>query len=190
MKPKYLIFTVTTVLVVLADQLTKWWVHRSLRLGVDAIDVIPGLFQIVHVQNTGAAFGLMRDTPYRMAIFLVFTVVAAVAILWQLRHTEDRQRFLPAILGLIMAGAIGNAIDRGIKASVTDFLRFYTEHPRLKPWLIEHFGMAEWPSFNVADMAIVIGVILFFVYFTFFEDEGGEDEAARAAEELAATPRS
>jgi signal peptidase II len=75
---------------------------------------------------------------------------------------------------LVFSGAVGNAIDRIHKQSVTDFLRVYTEHPKLKPWLVDTFGTYEWPSFNVADAAIVVGLGLFIVHFAFMQED--EDE--------------
>jgi len=77
---------------------------------------------------------------------------------------------------LVLSGAIGNAIDRIDKQSVTDFLRVYTEHPTLKPFLIDWFGTYEWPSFNVADANICIGLGMFIWYFAFLQED--EDDLA------------
>ncbi len=70
-------------------------------------------------------------------------------------------RFMPAALGLILSGAVGNAIDRLHKQAVTDFLRVYTDHPSVRRWLLENLGTAEYPSFNIADIAISVGVAMF-----------------------------
>ena len=64
---------------------------------------------------------------------------------------------LPLALGLILSGAVGNAIDRVHKQAVTDFLRVYTDHPTARRWLLENLGTAEYPSFNIADIAINVG---------------------------------
>ena len=70
-------------------------------------------------------------------------------------------RFMPLALGLILSGAVGNAIDRVHKQAVTDFLRVYTDHPAARRWLLENLGTAEYPSFNIADIAISVGVVMF-----------------------------
>ena len=156
------------------DQITKIWVVNNIRYRTEEIKVIDGFFSLVHAQNKGAAMGMLNDFEYRMAVFGVFTVVA-LGVLWQMyREIPGDDRFQGAALGLVLSGAIGNAIDRIDKQSVTDFLRVYTEHPTLKPTLLEWFGTAEWPSFNVADAAICVGLGMFIWHFAFLQED--EDE--------------
>ena len=179
-------FVTTAVIVTLTvalDQITKWYVYTQLVENVDEIPVIPGFFSIVHAQNPGAAMGMLSTYEYRYVVFLVFTVIAVVVIvdMWRKLHPTDR--FTAFILGLILSGAVGNGIDRVHKQTVTDFLRVYTEVPSLKMWLIETFGTNEWPSFNVADSALVVGVALFFVQYLFFEGDKDESEEAAALSE-------
>jgi signal peptidase II len=171
---KYLLFSGITGFVVALDQATKHWIVSNLRYRVDAIDVIDGFFQIVHVQNRGAAFGLGAGTDSAIWFFLAFTLVALGVIFSMLVQAPAGDRWIASALGLINGGAIGNAIDRADKQSVTDFLRFYTEHPSLKPWLIEHLGTAEYPSFNVADIAIVVGVIAFLAHQLFIGERASD----------------
>jgi signal peptidase II len=83
-------------------------------------------------------------------------------------------------LGMIMSGAIGNAIDRIHKGTVTDFIRVYSDSPSIKSWLIETFGTNEWPSFNVADSALVVGIILFLLHYIFLEEEEVLEEASNS----------
>ena len=92
-------------------------------------------------------------------------------------------------LGLISSGAIGNAIDRAMKQSVTDFIRVYTENPTLKEMLINSpYGSAEWPSFNVADAAIVIGMGMFVIHWLFLEkDEDDDTEGSVPSPDAAAS---
>lgn len=168
MPQKYIVFTIIAVLFTLFDQLTKLWVTNNIRYRVDEIEVIPGFLSFVHAQNRGAAFGIMQG---QMIVFAVFTIIAMVVLgqmLWQL---EPDDRFQSFALGLIGSGAIGNGIDRAAKQSVTDFIRVYTDHPGVSTWLRENFGTTEWPSFNIADAAIVIGLLMFLFHYLFLEKD-------------------
>jgi signal peptidase II len=148
---------------------------RRLYMDAAGFHVIPGVLQIVHSQNTGAAFGLGTNFKYRMPVFYVFTGFA-VWVLWGLyRELESNDRMGAWIVGLIAAGAVGNLIDRIHKQSVTDFVRV---HWGPDSWLTGIMRSPEWPSFNVADMAIVGGVGLFVIQYLFFEDRQGDDEEA------------
>jgi len=86
-----------------------------------------------------------------------------------MKNLPNTDRFQSFIMGLFLSGAIGNAIDRIHKQTVTDFLRIYTDSPTLKPWLQDVVGMSEWPTFNIADIALVLGVILYGYYSIFIE---------------------
>ena len=181
MSRKMVIFLVTALVGLILDQATKLWVVNNIAYQTGEIVVIPGFFSLVHAQNPGAAFGILRDLQpnIRVTLFLGFTLVAIGVIVDQVRRLGDREIFMPFTLGLILSGAIGNGVDRALKKTVTDFLRFYTDSPSWKPWLIETFGTYEYPSFNVADMALVGGVGLFMVYWLFLEER---DEPAESNE--------
>ena len=161
---------------IILDQLTKYWVYTTLAYNKDEITIIPGFLSIVHAQNPGAAMGLLRDFEYRQYLFLVFTLLAVAVVVDLFRRLPKEDWFMSTTLGLILSGAIGNAIDRVHKGTVTDFIRVYTEEPSLKTWLIQTFGTNEWPSFNVADSALVVGVILFMVHYIFLEEEDTDEE--------------
>lgn len=163
MPRKYSVFALVSVVVIALDQLSKWWVRTNLELWRDSIDVIPGFFELVHYQNTGAAFGVMQDDPDAMKKFAVFTLVALAIMLVMVWKLPSDELFVSGVMGLITGGAIGNAVDRMLYAAVTDFLRFYTEAEAASAWLRNNFGSAEWPSFNIADSAIVVGLIVFIV---------------------------
>jgi signal peptidase II len=183
---KMIIFAVVSVLMIVADQVSKIMVVRNIRYMRESIDVIPGFLSFVHTQNPGAAIGLFGDLPtaVRLTIFGVFTVIAVgviISFLWQLPRDD---KFQALTLGLIFSGAIGNAIDRIHKQTVTDFIRVYTEHPGLEAWLREHFGTNEYPTFNIADSAIVVGVGLFLVRYLFLDDTDEADENVEEAAEL------
>ena len=122
--------------VVALDQLTKALVRDGLVLG-ERRDLILG-FDLVHVRNSGVAFGFLSGGG---ALLVVGTVLALLALLvFFATHTGRRLVWLPT--GLLLGGAIGNLIDRAAKGSVTDFIKF------------PHF-----PAFNVADISITFGVI-------------------------------
>ena len=101
-----------------------------------------------------------------------------------LRKLPEEETFLATTLGLIFGGAVGNAIDRVHKGTVTDFLRVYTDNPDAKIWLIERFGTNEWPSFNIADAALVIGVGMFLIHYLFLEEPEGEQSAVPAPDAI------
>jgi signal peptidase II len=182
MSRKYIIFIVSTIIFTLIDQLSKLWVTNNIRYRIDEIELIPGFLSLVHAQNRGAAFGIMQG---QMIVFAVFTLVALGVLgqmLWQLDRDD---RFQSLALGLIASGAIGNGIDRAYKQSVTDFVRVYTDHPGVSAWLRENFGTTEWPSFNIADAAIVVGLLMFLFHFLFLEKDSEElepDPPAKALE--------
>jgi signal peptidase II len=133
-------------LVVLAlDRLTKWTIAHRLSLH-DGIQVIPGFFRIIHAENPGAAFGIFADSPsqWKVALLILFSVIALLivsALLWKSSHTLTTTG---VGLALILGGAIGNLWDRLVSGRVVDFLLFY-------------IGRYQWPAFNMADSAIVVG---------------------------------
>ena len=171
------------------DQVTKFWVYYNLEYGIDEVPVIPGFLSIVHAQNPGAAFGILTDFEYRHWVFLVFTLGACAVIIDLYRRVPDDAGILGSCLGLIMSGAVGNAIDRAHKRTVTDFVRVFTEDASTIEWMSSMPGLGqfcrvsscEWPSFNVADAALLIGVIIFFFQQTAldeFDPPSGDDAAA------------
>jgi signal peptidase II len=185
---KMIIFALVSVLMIAADQISKAMVVAKIRYLRDTIEIIPGFLSFVHTKNPGAAIGLFGDlpTPIRLSIFGIFTVIAVgviISFLWQLPRND---KFQSLTLGLIFSGAIGNAIDRAVreKHMVVDFIRVYTDHPDLQAWLLEHFGTNEYPTFNIADSAIVVGVGLFLVRYLFLDDSDEADESSEEAAEL------
>lgn len=133
-------------LITLLDQATKWWVQHLLRYG-ERIEIIPGLLDFRYVRNTGAAWGLFAD--YQPVLILVSLVVLTV-LRFQGRRMFGDDRWGRVTLGLLAAGICGNLIDRLRLGYVVDFIDF--------SWRGHHF-----PAFNVADMAITIGVGLYLI---------------------------
>ena len=148
MRSKDLLFLAVALPVVLLDQLTKAWIVGSLQIN-DGYAMIDGLFNIVHVRNPGAAFGFLAGaSPWFRSVFFAAVTVAAIGmILHYLRRMRDGSVPLVLSLALILAGAVGNLIDRVRFGEVVDFLDF-------------HIGSAHWPAFNVADAAISTGAVL------------------------------
>ena len=146
MKNKYRWVGSIVGLVLVLDQFTKHVVETRIRL-YDVITVVPGFFNITHVRNKGAAFGMLSSLPdfWRSAFFIGVTIVAVAAVIALILKTNDR---LPVYaFSLIAGGAMGNLIDRIRYGEVVDFIQWYVR---------SHY----WPSFNVADSAITIGVVL------------------------------
>src|SRR5205809_5283160 len=141
--------------VVCLDRRSKWAISRNSALH-DSIQIVPGFFRLTHVQNRGAAFGLFADSPseWKIGILVLFSIVALVvvsALLWRNSHSMNTTGIG---LALILGGAIGNLWDRLLSGRVVDFLLFYV-------------GQYQWPAFNVADSAIVVGAALLVIEILF-----------------------
>ncbi len=136
-------FFLTALLIVAADLLSKIWI-RSYPEGYQIFEA--KLFRLIHIQNTGAAFGLFQDQSF------ILTIVALIGIVVLLLFALPFSHHLPFVdnwlgkvsLGLILGGTVGNLIDRLRFGYVTDFI---------------DFGI--WPAFNIADSSIVVGVTIF-----------------------------
>ena len=140
---------VLSVLIIVADRVTKWLASTRIELGTNLV-LIPHVFAISHVENPGAAFSLFNDSssPARVRwMLLVFSLLAAVAVLVALLKMGRRITATTLALALILGGALGNAWDRIRFGYVIDFLEVHIIH-------------YHWPDFNVADSAIVVGGIL------------------------------
>ncbi len=127
------------------DQVTKTIVSSTIPLH-DIVPVIPGLFRLTHVRNRGAAFGIGADSasPMKLELLIALSVLSLAVVLTVLWRQNAATRRTSAALALILGGAFGNLFDRLVHGSVVDFLNFY-------------YQSYQWPSFNIADSAIVIG---------------------------------
>ncbi|MEW6009430.1 MAG: signal peptidase II [Candidatus Omnitrophota bacterium] len=147
-------FFLFSLLIFLLDILSKRLVLNSLFFG-ESIPVIRGIFHISLVANTGTAFGLFKGLA---TFFTLFSIIAVIAIIYILSVSKNLNRLYNFALSLILAGALGNLLDRIIYGFVVDFLDFRI-----------------WPVFNVADSAITIGVGLL-IYKTIFIKEKISDD--------------
>lgn len=133
------------VVVILLDRWTKHLAATRIAL-YSHIQIIPGFFRLTHTENTGAAFSLFADSPahWKTAMLIGFSLVAMVvvaALLWRQSHVLTGTGIA---LSLILGGAAGNLWDRVARGRVVDFLLVYVRQ-------------YQWPVFNLADSAIVIG---------------------------------
>ena len=136
------------LLVVIVDRWTKRLVAARIAMYTH-IQIIPRFFRITHTENTGAAFSLFADSPshWKTVMLICFSVVAMIVVsilLWK----QSRPLTMSGIaLALILGGAVGNLWDRVASGRVVDFLLFYVKQ-------------YQWPVFNLADSAIVVGASL------------------------------
>lgn len=164
MKIKYLILASIAGAIITADQATKMWIHTRLVEG-ETWPVIANFFNLTHVHNPGAAFGFLSDAhpEFRTIFFLLMPPVALIIILAILRGARDTDRWTIAALSSVFGGAIGNYIDRLRYSYVIDFLDFTIVFDAAS----DSPKRFAYPSFNIADIAIVCGVIvLLFLEFT------------------------
>jgi signal peptidase II len=142
------IYPVIILALVSIDQLTKALIARSI-LFQSSKSIIPGFFNLTHIRNRGAIFGFFSHSESRI-LFIFLTLVSLVAlglVIYYFFKTPSSQRFMKISLSVILAGALGNLIDRVFRGYVIDFLDFH-----IKNW--------HWPSFNVADACITVGAFL------------------------------
>ena len=147
--------TFIILLLIALDQLSKLAVLRHLA-GGGAVEIIPGFFRLLYVENRGAAFGILQEGR---PLFIVITVAVIGFLLYGIyRKREEVKGPLRVALVLILAGAVGNFIDRLRLHFVVDFLSF------------RFFGR-DFAVFNLADCFIVVGTILLMIYVLFGDEK-------------------
>jgi len=151
--------------VVLLDRASKWAVARNISLH-DNIQLIPHVFYLTHVENRGAAFGLFAESPsqWKIGMLILFSVIAMIIVSTLLWRSGHAMTTTGVGLSLILGGAIGNLWDRLVSGRVVDFLLVY-------------IGSYQWPAFNAADSAIVIGAGLL-VYEILFDKSPAQEKSA------------
>jgi len=187
MNRRNIVFAACAVIGLVLDQATKAWIVGNVALNTGEIRVIDGFFSLVHVKNPGALFGIGGDVSYGSTLFLVFTLVALFVIADMFRRLPEDDWFMSSALGLVLSGALGNGIDRLRFGKVTDFLRLYSDDPGVQSFFESWLGVrAEWPSFNIADAALVVGIGMFIGHYLFVERRSAK--AAESAETPSETP--
>lgn len=134
------------------DIVSKMLCNRDLQLN-RRIPVIPGVFDFLHIHNEGGAFGLFQDAEAVSIVLKIVSTVASAVLIFCLFYFSKKSKVLSIALALLFAGAVGNLIDRFMQGYVDDFISF-----------------AFWPQFavfNVADIAVTFGLVLFTIYLLF-----------------------
>ncbi len=149
----YRLFWWLSLTVFVLDQITKVWISLTIPFDeanyhVHPVTVIDGFFYIIHVGNTGAAWSLFTGQTTLLALLALLTLTGIY--FWR-NALELKQRPVQLAFGLLCGGIIGNLVDRMIHGHVIDFLDF-------------HFGDYIYPTFNVADAGICIGVTIYLIY--------------------------
>ena len=148
--------TIVIVLLVLLDQLVKYLVKTNIPLG-SSVPFLPGILSLAHIHTTGAAFSMLSGARW---FFVILTVAFVIFGMWvlltgRLRHSLGKWSWV-----LVLAGAVGNLIDRCLYGYVVDMFEVQ----------FMHFAI-----FNVADIFVVVGGILFCIYYLFLHDKKKED---------------
>ena len=155
----------TAAVALLLDQASKAGARSALHFG-RKIEILPGLFSLRLAENPGGAFGALGSWPP----LLILIGLAAILAIVSLRKEGSKSRLFAASLGLLLGGAMGNLIDRILFRRVTDFLDFgVTVSGRL----------VSWPTFNLADVAITIGVIVL-AYHVLVRRDRSQESGARS----------
>jgi signal peptidase II len=162
-----IVYLLIALAIVLLDRWTKRLVAQRISL-YSHIQILPGFFRLTHTENTGAAFSLFADSsaPWKTGLLIAFSGIALVVVSVLLWKNERAHVATGVGLALIMGGALGNLWDRLARGRVIDFLLFY-------------FKRYQWPVFNLADSAIVIGAGLLVVEILFHKSSGPEESQAR-----------
>ncbi len=153
------VFGGISLLVILADQLSKAWIREHLQVGNTLFD--SGFFRIINIGNTRAAFGIFRDHSLALTFVSMTGIILVLCLVFVVHsHWSFIDRMLVRVgLGLVLGGTAGNLIDRLRIGHVTDFIDFKV-----------------WPAFNVADASVTIGVIII-AYNLIFLAQSAKNEA-------------
>ena len=131
-----------SAIMVLADQISKAVIRSTMKL-YESITLIPGFFHLTYITNDGMAFGI--NFPFGIYIFSTISIILTVILFWYLWTIREENIFLRSGVAMILAGAIGNLIDRLLLGEVVDFLDFM-------------IGDVHWYVFNLADSFVTIGM--------------------------------
>lgn len=145
---KYYLFTSISLAIVSLDQATKIMIHTQFTLGEKKV-IIPSVFNLTYVRNPGGIFGMFSQSSdvIRLVLFLILPILAFILLLSFVYKLEVKDKYQLLGFSLIFGGALGNYIDRIHFGYVIDFLDFY-------------YKQAAWPTFNIGDVCIVIGVVI------------------------------
>jgi signal peptidase II len=136
----------TAAVVFIFDQLSKFWIRNTI-LEAETVVMIQNCFNITHIRNRGGAFGIF---PHQQYLFVLLSLVTIAMIAYLYWGYAPKRHTCRIAVGLVLGGALGNLVDRVVldrEGGVTD-------------WLDVYWGSFHWPAFNIADMAISVGVFM------------------------------
>ena len=143
MERKYNVVFSTALIIILIDQLSKFFVRNNFQLN-QPIPIINNIFHLTYIQNTGAGFGILKA----QTLILIFVSIAVIGIIfYNFDKIKNKEILLQVLVGFVLGGTIGNLIDRLAYGYVIDFLDFRI-----------------WPIFNFADSFVTIGIIGLIIY--------------------------
>ena len=146
-RTRNILFTVTAAVSLFLDQWTKVLARAHLKPLWGGVVVVDGFFDLRYSENTGVAFGMLQQLPGGRILLSLMALAALGLVFHYLRRTDASQTRMHLALGLVGGGAVGNLVDRILVGKVSDFI-------------VWHYHGHEWPAFNVADAALVVGVCL------------------------------
>lgn len=135
--------TIIAIIVFIVDRITKLWVVDHFFLG-ESVSIIPNIFHMTYILNRGAAFGMLAE---KQSLFLAIVAGLILGLIYFRKQISNYPKWMQVGIGLLLGGALGNAYDRWSQQAVIDF-----------------FDFRIWPIFNVADIAICLGVALIVIY--------------------------
>lgn len=141
------LYYIIAVIIILIDQVTKWLVVTKMEL-YEQIPIIDNFFYLTSHRNKGAAWGILQG---QMLFFYIVTIIVVIGIIYYMQKYARESKLLAYSLSLVLGGAIGNFIDRLFRKEVVDFFDFI-------------IFTYDYPIFNIADAALVVGVILLIIY--------------------------
>ena len=147
-------YAIVAILILIADQGLKYWVTLNIPLDTGHVTLIPGVLELTNIHNNGAAFSILQHAPHW--IFVIFTLVFAAIAVFCLRRNVVHGKVGRWSVVLVLAGAVGNCIDRILSGYVVDMF---------------DLTLFSYPVFNFADCCVVVGAILGAVYYLFLYDK-------------------
>lgn len=154
-------YAIVAILILIADQGLKYWVTVNIALDTGHVTLIPGVLELTNIHNNGAAFSMLEHAPHW--IFIIFTLVFAAIAVFCLRRNVVHGKVGRWSVVLVLAGAVGNCIDRILSGYVVDMFNF----------LFVRFAV-----FNLADVFIVVAGITLCLHVIFYRGDDGADDAA------------
>lgn len=152
-----LVWTITALIVIIIDQLTKWLTVAFLK-PIGSMPLWQDVLHLTYVENTGAAFGLLKNHRW---VFMIVSTVAIIAMIVFMILNRSQSVLFNISIGMIIGGGIGNMIDRIVNGFVVDFI---------------DFTLINFAVFNGADSFVCIGAVLLFIYILFIEGKSNNEK--------------